>query len=89
MWGGFLTNPHNMRSSKETSTYGFPIIVHVVGNHCVVRAGESLTVGCAELVVSSQAGVWWGSCGTRDTVYHCVRVVFSSGFVGLFVFPVL
>ena len=63
--------------------------VHVVGNHCIVRAGESPTVGCAELVVSSQAVVWWGSCGTSDTVYPCVRVVFFSSFIGLFVFPVL
>ena len=74
-----------MRSSREMPTYGFPIIVHVVGNHCVVRAGESPTVGCAELVVSSQAVVWWGSCGTSDTVYPCVRVVFFSGFVDLFI----
>ena len=77
-----------LRSSKEMSTYVFPIIVDVVGNHCcVVRAGESPTVECAELVVSSQAVVWWGSCGTSDTVYACVRVVFFSGFVGLFVCP--
>ena len=73
------------------SRYGFPIIVHVVGNnnYCVVRAGEPPTGGCAELVVSSQVVVWWASCGTSDTVYPCVRVVFFSGFVGLFVFSVL